>query len=91
MANTPSARKAHKQGLKRRQENIGRLSALKTSIKKVHAAVAAGADQAQVQSLFNAVQAQCARAASKCVMHKNTASRKVSRLALRITAAQQAA
>ncbi|WKZ31925.1 MAG: 30S ribosomal protein S20 [Thermodesulfobacteriota bacterium] len=79
MANHASAIKRHKQSEKRRQRNASVKSSLRTAVKKVKEAVAAGkADEAKT-SLKNAI-TELDKAASKGVLHKNNASRRVSRL-----------
>ena len=80
MANIKSQKKRNIQNEKRHQRNVAAKSALKTSTKKVHTAVAAGnADEAAT------MQREAARAldkaASKGVLHKRTAARRKSRLA----------
>jgi small subunit ribosomal protein S20 len=84
MANTKSAQKQMLQNEKRRMINLARKSAIKTSFKKVVAALDAGKTKDEVNVLFNEVQAKFARAKCKGLLHAKTASRKVSRLALRI-------
>lgn len=56
-------------------------SGVKTSIKKVHAAIAANDKEAANAALLNAI-SKIDKATSKGVYHKNTASRKISRLSL---------
>jgi small subunit ribosomal protein S20 len=87
MANTKSAKKQAKQNEKHRVRNLARRTAVKTAIKKVLSAVEEKSSADKVQTLFKDAAAKLARAKSKGVMHKNTASRKLSRLAKR---AQQA-
>ncbi len=87
MANTKSAKKQAKQNEVRRQRNLARRTAIKTSIKKVMGSLEKGADQAKTEELLSDIAAKLARAKSKRVMHKNTASRKLSRLAKRVNAA----
>lgn len=84
MANKKSAKKRVLQNKKRNSINVARKSALKTAVKKVVAALNAGKTKEEVTTLFADVQAKYARAKSKGVLHAGTASRKVSRLALRI-------
>ena len=84
MANTKSAQKQVLQNEKRRKINVARKSAIKTSFKKVIAALEAGKTKEEVTVLFNEVQAKFARAKCKNLLHANTASRKVSRLAQKI-------
>lgn len=88
MANTKSAKKAAKQSEARRKQNLSRKTAIKTAIKKVVAAIDQGADIVVTQELLSDVAAKLARAKSKNVIHPNTASRKLSRLALKINKSQ---
>ncbi|MCL4874690.1 30S ribosomal protein S20 [bacterium] len=79
MANHASAIKRHKQSEKRKQRNASVKSSLRTAVKKVKEAVAAGkADEAKA-NLKNAI-TELDKAASKGVLHRNNASRRVSRL-----------
>ena len=84
MANIKSAQKQAIQAKKRHSINVARKSCVKTALKKVVEALTAGKSAADVQVLFNDAQAQFARAKGKNVLHPKTASRKVSRLALKI-------
>jgi len=81
MANIKSAKKRVLQNEKRRLLNKSRLSSVKTAIKKVVTAVDEKQPAAEVTALFNDAQSKIARAQGKGVLHKNTAARKVSRLA----------
>ena len=83
MANTPSAKKATRKIARRTAINKNRRSRVRTFIRKVEEALAAG-DKTAAESAFQAAQPELMRAASKGVVHKNTASRKVSRLAQRL-------
>ncbi|MBO6640051.1 MAG: 30S ribosomal protein S20 [Roseitalea sp.] len=85
MANTRSAKKATRKIEARTEVNTARRSRVRTHIRKVEEAIAAG-DQAAATEALKAAQPELMRAASKGVMHKNTASRKVSRLASRVKA-----
>jgi len=92
MANTKSAKKAALQSEKRRVQNLARRTAVKSSIKKVLLAIEQGdKSAATLDGMLRTVAAQLARAKSKHVMHANTASRKLSRLALKVNKATQAA
>lgn len=83
MANTPQARKRVRQAAKRTEINKARKSRVRTHIRKVEEAIASGdADQAAVA--FTAAKPEIMRGANKGVIHKNAASRKVSRLAKRV-------
>lgn len=83
MANTPSARKAVRKIAARTEVNKSRRSRVRTFIRKVEDAILAG-DQVAAQAALKAVQPELMRAATKGVLHKNTASRKVSRLTKRV-------
>lgn len=85
MANTTSAKKATRKLARRTAVNKSRRSRVRTFIRKLEEAIASG-DKAAAQSAFQAAQPELMRAASKGVMHANTASRKVSRLARRVKA-----
>ncbi|MGA0533936.1 30S ribosomal protein S20 [Hansschlegelia sp. KR7-227] len=83
MANTPSAKKAARKIVRRTAVNTARRSRVRTFLRKVEEAIAAGqADDAR--AALAAAEPEIMRAAQKGVLHKNTASRKVSRLASRV-------
>ncbi len=86
MANIKSAQKRVRQDEVRRQQNLGRKTALKTAVKKVIAALEGG-DIDQAKALLKDAEAQLARAAGKGVIHHKTAQRKTSRIALRVAKA----
>jgi small subunit ribosomal protein S20 len=83
MANTKSARKATRVIARRTEVNKGRRSALRGSVRKVEEAIASG-DRAAAAAALKAAEPAIMRAAQRGVVHKNTASRKVSRLAHRV-------
>ena len=85
MANTRSARKATRKIAARTDVNTARRSRVRTYVRKVEEAIAAG-DKAAADAALKAAQPELMRAATKGVMHKNTAARKVSRLAHRVSA-----
>lgn len=85
MANTSSAKKATRKIAARTAVNKNRRSRVRTYLRQVEEALASG-DKAKAEAAFNAAQPELMRAASKGVVHKNTASRKVSRLAQRLKA-----
>ena len=92
MANTSSAKKAARQNQKRRLKNLSRKTAIKSAIRNVHDALEAkDFDAAKTQELLSDVAAKLARARSKKVIHANTASRKLSRLAKKVDKLVQAA
>lgn len=80
MANIKSAKKRVLVIETKTERNKAIKSKVKTYIKKVEAAVAAG-DKAVAQEALSAATKQIDMACTKGVFHKNTASRKVSRLA----------
>jgi len=85
MANTPQARKRIRRNEKRAEINGNRLGRIRTFVKKVEAAIAGG-DKAAASEALSAVQPELARGVARGVLHKNTASRKFSRLTKRIAA-----
>lgn len=86
MANIKSAKKRVLQNEKRRLENAGRKSAIKTSTKAVLDAMTQGKDQATIKEMLHDMESKVARAKNKGVLHKNTAARKIGRVAKRVAA-----
>lgn len=85
MANTPSAKKAVRKISRRTAVNKSRRSRVRTFVRKVEEALAAG-DKTAAETALKAAQPELARAASKGALHRNSASRKISRLAQRVKA-----
>ena len=85
MANSAQARKRARQAEATRQRNASQKSALRTAVKKVKKAIAAG-DKAAAGAVFRESQAVIDRIADKRIVHKNLASRTKSRLAQAIKA-----
>jgi small subunit ribosomal protein S20 len=85
MANTPQARKRIRRNERRAEINTNRVSRIRTFIKKVETAIAGGDKTAAAEAL-KAAQPELARGVSRGVLHKNTASRKMSRLSKRVAA-----
>ena len=85
MANIKSAKKRVLVNQKKADRNKSIKSAVKTSIKKVEAAVVAKDKEAAVAALANAI-STIDKAATKGVYHKNNAARKVSRLTKAVNA-----
>jgi len=83
MANTASAKKAVRKIARRSAVNRSRRSQMRTYIRKIEEAIAAG-DQALAAAALHAAQPIIMRAAQKGIVHANTASRKVSRLTRRV-------
>jgi small subunit ribosomal protein S20 len=85
MANTKSAKKAARQTVRRTNANKGRRSRARSYARKVEEAIEAGDKKAATAALKEA-EPVLARTAQKGLVHRKTASRKVSRLAKRISA-----
>jgi len=83
MANTSSARKATRKIARRTIVNKSRRSLLRNSVRKIEEAIASG-DRTAALAAFKEVEPVIMRSAQRGVVHKNNASRKVSRLAHRI-------
>lgn len=79
MANTKSAKKATRKIARRTVINKGRRSRMRGSVRAVEEAIASG-DAKAAQAALKAAEPTLMRAAQKGVMHRSTASRKVSRL-----------
>jgi small subunit ribosomal protein S20 len=80
MANTSSAKKATRVIARRTEVNKSRRSRMRNFVRKVEEAIAAG-DQTAATAALKAAEPEMMRAAQKGVVHRNSASRKVSRLA----------
>ena len=89
MATHKSAEKRLRQTAKRTAINRARKSRVRTFVKRVELAIAAG-DQEAARSALRVAQPELHRAITKRVLHKNTVARKLSRLAIRINALQPA-
>jgi small subunit ribosomal protein S20 len=85
MANTPQAKKRIRRNQRRAEINGARIGRIRTFVKKVEAALAAG-DKESASTALAAVQPELARGVAKGVLHKNTAARKFSRLTKRLSA-----
>ncbi len=85
MANTSSAKKATRKIARRTDVNKARRSRVRSFLRKVEEAIASG-DAKLAQEALRAAQPELMRAAGRGVVHANTASRKVSRLASRVKA-----
>ena len=85
MANTPQAKKRIRRNTHRTVINKNRVSMIRTKIKSVEAALEAG-DKTAATTALAAVQPELARGVARGVFHKNTASRKFSRLTKRVAA-----
>jgi small subunit ribosomal protein S20 len=85
MANTPQSQKRARQTERRTAVNKARRSRIRTYLRKVEEAIAGGDAQVAADAL-KAAQPELMRGVTKGVVHKNTASRKISRLAARVKA-----
>ena len=85
MANTPQARKRIRRNDRRAIINGARVSRIRTFIKQLETALASG-NKDEAKTALQKVQPELARGVAKGVMHKNTASRKLSRLTKRVAA-----
>jgi small subunit ribosomal protein S20 len=83
MANTPGAKKAVRRIERRTEVNKARRSRVRTFLRRFEEAVTAG-DAGLAKAAFVEAQSELMRAVSKGVVHKNTGSRKVSRLAAQL-------
>ena len=85
MANTPQAKKRIRRNARRAEINGARISRIRTLVKKVETALAAG-DKAAAATALQSVQPELARGVARGVLHKNTAARKLGRLTKRVGA-----
>jgi small subunit ribosomal protein S20 len=85
MANTPSAKKMTRKIAKRTAVNRMRRTRMRTFIRKVEEAIAAG-DANVAATALRAAEPMIMRSSQKGILHKNTASRKISRLSSRVKA-----
>lgn len=90
MANTRSAEKRNRQSQKRRERNVGVRTRVKGAVKKLRDTVAKGDGAATATALLDAT-STLAKAASKGVLHKNTAARRIGRLAKAVAKAAKSA
>ncbi|GGC24001.1 30S ribosomal protein S20 [Novosphingobium marinum] len=85
MANTPQARKRIRRNERRADINGNRISRIRTFVKRVESAIEGG-DKAAATDALRAAQPELDRGVAKGVLHRNAASRKLSRLTKRISA-----
>lgn len=85
MANTPQAKKRIRRNTHRAEINGARISRIRNFVKKVETAIAGG-DKAAAADALKSAQPELARGVARGVLHKNTASRKMSRLSKRVAA-----
>lgn len=85
MANTPSAKKATRKIARRTAVNKTRRTNMRSHIRRVEEAISSG-DASAATDALKAAQPIVMRASQKGILHKNTASRKISRLTKRVKA-----
>jgi len=85
MANHRQAKKRIRQTARRTDVNITRRSRMRGFVRKVEEAIASG-DRGAAEVAFKAAQPEMVRSAQLGILHKNTVSRKLSRLSARIVA-----
>jgi small subunit ribosomal protein S20 len=83
MANTKSAKKAVRKIARRTEVNKARRSRMRSMVRKAEEAIASG-DRTAALAALRVAEPELMRAAQKGVVHKNAASRKISRLAHRV-------
>ncbi len=85
MANTTSAKKATRKIARKTAINKARRTNMRTNLRAMEEAIAAG-DKTAAQDMLKTVQPVIMKSAGKGIIHKNTASRKISRLSARVKA-----
>ena len=85
MANTPGSKKRVRKTIRRTEINKTRRSRIRTYLRKVEEAIDSG-DKDRAAEALRAAQPELMRGVTKGVYHKNTASRKMSRLSSRVKA-----
>ncbi len=85
MANSPQSKKRARQADRRLDVNKARRSRIRTFLRKVEEAIASG-DKSAAATALQSAQPELMRGVTKGVVHKNTASRKISRLTARVKA-----
>ena len=85
MAHSRQARKRIRQNARRVAVNRGRLSRIRTFVRRVEEAIASG-DKRQAEQALRAAQPEIMRGATRAVLHRRTAARRVSLLARRVGA-----
>ncbi len=85
MANTPQSKKRARQNERRAAVNKARKSRIRTFLRKVEEAIASG-DKGAASTALQSAQPELMRGVTKGILHKNTAARKMSRLASRVKA-----
>ncbi len=89
MPNKASAKKRLRQTIKKTTENKNRKTRIRTFVKKVEQAIVQG-DQVVANQVLSAAQSEIMRGVTKGVIHKNSASRKISRLNTKVKGLKKA-
>ena len=85
MANSPQSKKRARQNVRRQAVNKARRSRIRTHLRKVENAITSG-DKDAAREELRAMQPELMRGVTKGIYHKNTAARRLSRLASRVKA-----
>jgi small subunit ribosomal protein S20 len=85
MANHQSAKKRIRQTTRRTEVNRSRVSRIRTYVKKFDLAVASG-DKASAETAFREAMPEMQRGVTRGVLHRNTVSRKISRMSAQVKA-----
>ena len=85
MANTPQSKKRARQNVRRQAVNKARRSRIRTHLRKVEDAITSG-DKEAAQDELQQAQPELMRGVTRGIYHKNTAARRISRLAARVKA-----
>lgn len=85
MANTPQSKKRARQIVRRQAVNKARRSRIRTHLRKVEDAITSG-DKEAAQDELQQAQPELMRGVTRGIYHKNTAARRISRLAARVKA-----
>ena len=86
MANLKSSKKRARQNRVRRQRNLSRRTAIKTAVKKVVTSLTNDSAIEDVRELLREAESKISRAKGKGLLKSNTAARKISRLAKKVSA-----
>ncbi|WP_112320792.1 30S ribosomal protein S20 [Oceanibium sediminis] len=85
MANSPGSKKRVRQAVRRTEINKSRRTRMRTFIRRVEEAITSG-DADNAREALKTAQPEIMRSVTKGILHKNTASRKISRLSARVKA-----
>ncbi len=87
MASHESAKKSIRKSARQHAVNVSRISRIKTFIKKLETAIAENSAKEVIVKAFSEMQKEIMRGVAKRVIHKNAASRKISRMCHKIKVA----